>query len=111
MEEAKITRELILIEGIFSIIVAIFEAVISLIGALIEAVAGLFAAGGEALSAGEAIGTFLALIMEVIFWGVLWLIELVISLFTWRKPKKVKKPVIWRSKKSSKNEGSDGQST
>ncbi len=108
---ALCVRDEKLIEGVFSLVAAIIEGVVALITAAIEAIAGLFAVGGEALTAGEAIATFIALIIEVILWVILWLIELVVSLFTWRKPRKVKKPVIWRSKKRTNNEKNSDNNT
>jgi len=41
------------------------------------------------MTAGEAVVVFLALIIEVVLWGVLWIVELIVCLFTWRKPKMV----------------------
>ena len=93
-----------MIEGIFSLLAALVEGIVALIGALIEAVAGLFAAGGEALTAGEVLGALVSLVAEIIFWGIFWLIELVVSLFTWRRPRKVSRPVFWRAKNKRKGD-------
>jgi hypothetical protein len=35
-------------------------------------------------------------LFELLFWLILWIVELAVSLFKWRKPKIVKKPVLWR---------------
>jgi hypothetical protein len=80
-----------MIEGLFAIVTAIIEAIISIVAAIIELVAGLFITGGEALSASEILIVIGALILEVLLWGVLWLVEFIKALVGWRKPKKVKK--------------------
>lgn len=45
---------------------------------------------------------FFVLIMELLFWLVLWCIELLFALFGWRKPQKVPKPLFWRPKSKLK---------
>lgn len=86
---------------------AVVEAVIGLLAGLIEAVAGLFVASGEALGAGEALLLLVLLILETVFWSLLWLAELVVALLLWRKPRKVAKPVIWRRKWPEPSEKSE----
>ncbi len=83
-----------MIEAIVAVVIAVVEAVVAVMTAVIEFIAGVFATGGEALTAGEAFGALLAFILEIVFWGFLWLVELVIALFTWRRPRKVSRPVI-----------------
>ena len=56
-------------------------------------------AGVEVLTAWEVFGVLVVLFVEFIFWVILFVIELVASLFKWRKPRKVVKPVLWRPKK------------
>ena len=68
---------------------------------IIEAIAGLFAAGAEAMSAGEAIVVLFLFIIELIMWFFMYLIELFLSLFQRRKPRKIKKPILWRKKKTT----------
>lgn len=64
-----------------------------------SALAGLFVAGGEALGAGEALLLLALLIVEVVYWLLLCLLELIVALLLWRKPRKVAKPIIWRRKR------------
>lgn len=87
------------IEAIFSIIVAIIEALVSMIGAVFEAIAGLFAVGGQALSVGEAFMLLCVLAAEVLCWVMLGIVELILALFAWRKPRKVFRHVFWRPRK------------
>ena len=68
---------------------------------IIEAIAGLFTAGAEAMSAGEAIVVLFLFIIELIMWFFMYLIELALSLIQRRKPRKIKKPILWRKKKST----------
>ena len=81
------------------ILFGIVEAIVSFFIACIESIASLFTVGGEALGAGEAILLMMVLLVEVIYWLVLWIVELVTALIYWRKPKKIGKPKIWRPKK------------
>lgn len=92
-----------MIEGIFSLIAAIVEGLIALVVGLIELISGTFTVGAEAMTAGEAIVVFLALIIEVILWGILLIVELIVCLFTWRKPKMAPKPSIYTRKPQQKN--------
>ncbi len=39
--------------------------------------------------------SFFVYIIELIVWDLLFAAELVTALFSWRKPRKVAKPVIW----------------
>ncbi len=87
-----------MIEAIIGIAVAIVELIASAVSSLIEAIATLFTVTGETLSAGEAIVGLFSLIAELFWWVVLILIELVVALFSFRKPKKVKKPHFKKSK-------------
>ena len=83
-----------MIEGIFAIFAAIIEAVVSIAAVFIEFVASLFLAAGETMSAAEAIGVVVAFVVEFIYWVILVVVELVLALFAWRKPRKVKKPKL-----------------
>ena len=98
-----------MLEALFSIVAAIIEAVTALIGALIEAIAALFTVGGEALTASEAIATLFSFVVEIIFWSILWAIEIVVALSTRRRPKKIARPTIWRPK--NKGEPSEDENT
>ncbi len=93
-----------MLKAIVSILLAIVEPVVSFFVFIIEAIAGLFLAAGETMTAAEAVLVFFLLIFELIFWGILWVIEISKSIIHWRKPKRVSKPVIWRPKKSTKKE-------
>lgn len=88
-----------MLELVFEAVVAIFEGITALFAAIIEAIAGLFTVGGEALGAGEALIILFLLIIESVMWFFLLLFELIMALFLWRKPKKIKKPIIYRKKK------------
>jgi len=82
----------------------IFEGIVAIIAGVIELIAGFFTAGAEAMSAGEAIIVLFLFIIELIIWVFLILRELLISLIKRRKPRKVKKPIIWRKKRIQKDE-------
>jgi hypothetical protein len=47
----------------------------------------------------EALATLASFILELVAWAVLFLVELLVALLTWRKPRKVARPVFWRSRK------------
>jgi len=81
------------------IIAGIVEGLISLVLGLIELIVGLFVEGAASLGAGEAIGLLIVLLIELIFWLIVFISELFISLIKWRRPKKIAKPIIWRPKK------------
>ena len=83
------------------------ELVASAISAIIELIAGFFAVSGEVLTASEAIIVLLAFIAEIIFWGVLWLRELILALFQRRKPKKVHRPKLYTQKSERKNKNEE----
>lgn len=89
------------------IITAIFEAIIYIITATVEFILGFFVTGVEALAAWEAIGLLLFFLVEFIFWIVLLVASLCIAIFKWRKPNKVKWPVIWRPMKIRKKSSSE----
>lgn len=82
------------------LLIALVEGVIAIIMVTIEGIIGLFTAAGEVLSVGEAVAVALIVIVELIIWLIYFLFELIAALFKWRKPKSVKKPVIWRPKKT-----------
>ncbi|WP_299009744.1 hypothetical protein [uncultured Shewanella sp.] len=67
-----------MLEGLFSIVTAIAEAIF---------------AAGETLTFIDLSALLVVLLFEVMLWFILWLLELVLSLFKWRKPRLVKKPV------------------
>jgi hypothetical protein len=91
-------RKYTLIEGLISIISALVEAGIALISTLVEFIAGFFVAAGETLTLIDLFTLLFVVFFEILFWLFLWLVELVISLVKWRKPQRVKKPVLWRPK-------------
>lgn len=93
-----------MLEGLISLLIAVVEAVISFFAFIIEAIASLFMVAGETLTAGEALLIFFLLIFEVLYWAILWLLEIIKSLIQWRKPKAVPKPIFWRPKKVNKIE-------
>ena len=86
------------------LVIAIIEAIIGIFTAIIEFIASLFSAGGEALGAGEAVIVLFLLLIEIVFWFFLWVVELTVSLLKWRKPRKIKKPVLWRPKKKHEHQ-------
>lgn len=92
-----------MIEALFGIVTAIVEIVVSVVTATIEFIASFFIVGGEALTATEAIIVFFAFIAEILFWGILWLWELVMALFQRRKPKRVPRPKLYTRKSERKN--------
>jgi len=91
-----------LLEGLFSIVAAIAEAIFALISVFVEFIAGFFVAAGETLTLIDLGALLFVLLFEVILWFTLWIVELTISLFKWRKPQLVKKPVLWRPKPKPK---------
>ena len=92
-----------MIEALFGIIMVVVEVVVSIVSAIIEFIAGFFLVGAETLTAGEAVIVFFVFIAEMIFWGVLWLCELVVALFQRRKPKKIPRPKLYTKKSERKN--------
>ena len=91
-----------LLEGLFSIVIAIAEAFLALISALAEFIAGFFVAAGETLTFIDLGALLVVLFFEVVLWFILWVVELTVSLFKWRKPQLVKKPILWRPKPKAK---------
>ena len=96
-----------MIEALFGIVTAIVEAIVTVISALIEFIAGFFTIGAETLTAGEAVIVFLAFVAELVFWLLLWLWELILALFQWRKPKKVPKPILYKRKSKQQKGNSE----
>ena len=78
----------------------IVEALLALVSSMVEAIASIFIGAGETMGAGEAVVVFFLLLIELIIWLALIIIELIKSLFGRRKPKKIKKPIIWRKQKN-----------
>ena len=91
-----------MLEGLFSLVAAVAEAIFALISVLTEFVAGFFVAAGETLTLIDLGALLVVLFFEVLVWFTLWLVELIISLFKWRKPQAVQKPVFWRPKPKPK---------
>ena len=83
-------------------IAALFEAAIALVIALVEGIGSLFAAILE-FGLLETLALPFVLLIEIIVWFWMFLVELVVSLVNWRKPKKVERPVYWRPKRRKKN--------
>lgn len=77
------------------------------IAAIVEAIISLFVAGGEALVAGEILLLIFSFLLELVFWLILFAGELLSALFHWRKPRAVRKPVIWRPRKTGRNAEGD----
>tara|TARA_R110001599_G_scaffold297218_2_gene501488 strand:+ start:1111 stop:1404 length:294 start_codon:yes stop_codon:yes gene_type:complete len=84
------------------LIAGIIEAIVGIFTSIIEAIASLFVSEGIALGAGEAIAIFFLIFVELFMWAVLWIVELLASLFLWRRPKRILKPVLWRPAKLKK---------
>ena len=59
------------------------------------------------MGAGEAIIVLFLLIIELVMWFFIFVFEVILALIQRRKPKKIKKPVIWRKKKIQKNESEE----
>ena len=78
---------------------AIAEAILGLFAAVIEAIAGLFFAGAQALGAGEIIALVLLFCVELVWWALHGVFELLRALFRRRRPRPVPRPVIWRPAK------------
>jgi len=87
-----------MIEGLIGIVTSIVESLVTLIASLLELVAGLFVGAGETLAATDTLLLLLVFLCEIIFWVILWIKELVVSLFKLRKPRLVARPVFWRPK-------------
>jgi len=87
-----------MIEGFISLVVAIVDVVISLLLAVVEFVAGFFVAAGETLTVIDLMAVLVVAFFEFFLWFVLWVIELIVSLFKWRKPRTIEKPALWRPK-------------
>jgi hypothetical protein len=77
---------------------AIVEAIIGMLSAGVELIAGLFVGAGETLGVIDLFGLLLALLLEMVLWLILYIKELLVSLFRWKKPSKVSKPILWRPK-------------
>ena len=80
----------------------IVEAVIGMLSALVEIIASLFVGAGETLGALDLFGLLLMLLLELLLWFMLYIKELLVSLFRWRKPSKISKPILWRPKAKPK---------
>ena len=102
-----IRQKVSVIEALFGIVTVMVELFVSVISAIVELIAGFFAVSGEALTASEAIIVLFAFIAEIIFWGVLWLRELILALFQWRKPEKVHRPKLYTKKSERKNKNEE----
>ena len=80
---------------------AIFEFFGTIIGAVFRSIFSMLAGAFELIGGFEVIGTFICLIIELFLWFILGLFELIASLCQFRRPKKVRKPTIWRPKKNA----------
>ncbi|MCV6623861.1 MAG: hypothetical protein OIF51_19165 [Cellvibrionaceae bacterium] len=85
------------------LLAGIIEGVVSLIVGLIELIVGVFVEGAAGLGGLELLGLLIVLILELIWWAVLVIVELVVSAFKLKKPKAIKRPIIWRPKKLMEN--------
>ena len=82
---------------------AIFEGIVWLITAIVKLIGMLFINTWEFLCGGEIIIAFFSLLLELFIWFVFSFAELVSALFERRRPKKVKKPKYWQSKKKKES--------
>ena len=96
-----------MLESFFSMLVSMVQAMIAIMSTTIEFMAGFFVAAGETLGFFELMILLMIFCLEIIFWLVLWIVELIIALFTWRKPERIKRPVIWRPKPKVKSSKGD----
>gem|GEM_PF-1583940 len=80
-----------LVEGIIALFVAIFEGIAGLFGASASAI--------EGFSLVESILVIFVFLIELVCWLALIAVEVVRALIQWRKPGKVRKPVLWRPSK------------
>ncbi len=88
-----------MIEGSFSLVGAIVDFFVSLFGMVIEFIGSFFVAAGETLAVSDVFLVLFVFLAEIL----LWLKELILSLFNWRKPYGIKKPVFWRPKPKLKD--------
>ena len=91
-----------MVEGLISLVMAIVEAVIRMLSAFVEVIASLFVGASETLRAFDLFGLLLVLLFELVTWFILYLKELALSLFRWKKPSKVSKTILWRPKAKPK---------
>ncbi len=102
-----------MIEGLIGIVTSIVESLVTLMASFLEFIASFFVGAGETLAATDTLLLLFVFIFEMIFWLLLWVKELVVSLFKARRPKHVARPVIWRPKAKIKdiNEDSETKNT
>jgi len=82
----------------------VFEAIFTLLAAIVEAIASFFIGAGETLAAVDLLAVIVVFIFELVFWCMLLIKELVLSLVKWRKPTMISKPVLWRPKAKQKHD-------
>jgi len=92
-----------MIEGLIGIVTAVIESLVTLLTSLLEFVAGFFVGAGETLAATDMLLLLFVFIIEMIFWVLLWIKELTVSLLKIRKPRVVARPVLWRPKPKIKD--------
>ena len=80
----------------------VFEAIFALFAAIVEAIASFFIGAGETLGAIDLLAVIVVFMFELVFWCMLLIKELVLSLVKWRKPTMISKPILWRPKAKQK---------
>ena len=89
-------------------VAAIVEAIFTLVASVIEAIASLFVAGAEALTFVEIVAIAALFCVELVLWFLYGVLELLRALLQRRKPRPVRKPVLWRpSKLASKRRAAE----
>ena len=85
-----------MLERLISIVVLIIEAVVTLFSGFFEFIIGFFVGATETITIVELCTLLVVMAVEVLLWVLLLIAELFFSLITWRKPKFIKKPILWR---------------
>jgi len=85
-----------LLEGLISLIMAVVQAVASILSIIFEFIVGFFIGATQTISFVDLIALLIVFLCELIFWFILWCVELIVSIYQLRKPKFIKKPVLWR---------------
>ncbi len=91
-----------LFSALFEWLTTAFEWLAEGFGALVHGIADLFMGDTADIGIGALLTVFLLFFVELIGWLLFFLFELVMMLIQRRKPKKVKKPVIWRPQSKPK---------
>lgn len=92
-----------LFSALFEWLSTAFEWLAEGFSALVHGIADLFMGDTSDVGIGALLAVFILLLLELVGWLILLLFELVMLLVQRRKPRKVKKPVIWRPKRSTES--------